>query len=281
MAAIPSAGDSRRRLLGWWLLQIIRNRWSLGRTPGHRHSWYRSLSLRPPGPAPADPRERRYERVLTAVAIGLLAVSVLRVGRWSMHRADALGRPVPFPAVTVVVAALGALGSATPVVLHARLEHALSAASSGIVGAPVRIHCQSAGETMLDVSGDLGHVGFGADGVPERVALVKWQQCRDIRSWRRDGRSNPTRAQVVAVHVLTHESMHMSGLAIEAQAECAAVQRDTAMARALGATSQQAVALARTYWLAVYPAMPDGYRSDACAPGGVMDERIPDPPWAQ
>jgi hypothetical protein len=39
------------------------------------------------------------------------------------------------------------------------------------------------------------------------------------------------------------------------------------------------VLLAAAYWRTVYPAMPGGYRSSACRPGGALDEHLPDAPW--
>jgi hypothetical protein len=66
--------------------------------------------------------------------------------------------------------------------------------------------------------------------------------------------------------VLTHEAMHMKGLTGEAEAECAAVQKDSTTAELLGATPDQARQLARTYWHRVYPNMPDDYRSSTCRP---------------
>jgi hypothetical protein len=115
--------------------------------------------------------------------------------------------------------------------------------------------------------------------VPEPEALIKRDQCADLAAYARTGRDRPSREQVIAVHVLSHEAMHMSGIAGEAAAECAAVQRDAAAARLLGATAEQAKALAREYWTKVYPAMPPGYRSARCAAGHSMDERLPDAPW--
>jgi hypothetical protein len=56
------------------------------------------------------------------------------------------------------------------------------------------------------------------------------------------------------------------------------MQRDAAMAEALGATAEQAQALAHRYWLEVYPRMPDGY-TGGCGPGGQWDERLRTPPW--
>jgi hypothetical protein len=162
--------------------------------------------------------------VLGAIAIGLLMLSVLAV-----------------------------LGCAVPVLRDVRLERTLSLAARSIVGVPVRVNCQSTGASMVDPSGDLGHVRFGPDGVPEREALLKRPQCRAIARWRDGGREDPDSEQVIALHVLTHEAMHMRGLVTESAAECAAVQRDAAMARALGGSPSEAALLARRYWLEVYP----------------------------
>jgi hypothetical protein len=73
--------------------------------------------------------------------------------------------------------------------------------------------------------------------------------------------------------------MHMAGRLDESAAECAAVQRDARTARLLGASGGEARALAAAYWRTVYPAMPGGYRSSACRPGGALDEQLPDAPW--
>jgi len=86
--------------------------------------------------------------------------------------------------------------------------------------------------------------------------------------------------EVVAVHVLTHESMHIRGLTDDAAAECAAVQRDAMTARFLGADLAAAAALAHRYWTRMYPQMLDGYRSGGCAAEGPLDEHLPDAPWA-
>jgi hypothetical protein len=114
--------------------------------------------------------------------------------------------------------------------------------------------------------------------MPERKALIKYGVCGDLRHWLRSGKDEPSRKEVIAVHVLTHETMHMRGITDEAQAECAAVQRDAAMAVALGATTAQGEALARRYWAELYPQMPDGYRG-GCGPGGEFDEGFAQTPW--
>jgi hypothetical protein len=217
--------------------------------------------------------------VLIWVSGALLVVAAGLAFRWSQYRYDALGRSRPFPAISVTLCLVTGVGSAIPVALHARTEHRLNAAASQLAGAEVTVHCQSVGEASVDLGPELGYVRFGADGVPERHALMKWKPCHELASWLRSDRRRPSRGQLIAVHVLTHETMHMAGTTDEAITECKAMQRDAAMAEHLGADAPAARALAIRYWLEIYPAMPDAYRTSGCAPGGPLDEHLPDPPW--
>ena len=73
-------------------------------------------------------------------------------------------------------------------------------------------------------------MAWGPDGVPERATLIKVRVCNDLRAWLGSRKNDPSLDQVIAVHVLTHETMHMVGIVNEARTECAAVQRDAAMA---------------------------------------------------
>lgn len=210
------------------------------------------------------------------------ALLVLAAGltlRWSLARFDALGRPRPFPVISTSLCLVIGLGSAVPVGLHIRTEHRISAAASTIGGIQASVHCQSAGEATFDLGAELGYVKYGLDGVPEHHALIKWQSCRELADWIGSDHRHPSRAEVIAVHVLTHETMHMAGSTDEAVTECRAMQRDAAMARRLGADRSAADALAARYWREVYPEMPDNYRTGDCVPGGKLDEHLPDPPW--
>lgn len=141
------------------------------------------------------------------------------------------------------------------------------------------MHCQSFGEAFVDAGAEQGYVAFGSDGAPERETLIKRDQCDALAGYIGSDKRSPTSDEMVAVHVLTHEAIHMSGVMDEAEAECLAVQSDAAMARALEAPANAARALARWYWNTVYPRMPPEYRSDECGRGGTMDARLPDPPW--
>jgi hypothetical protein len=84
----------------------------------------------------------------------------------------------------------------------------------------------------------------------------------------------------MAVHVLTHEAIHMSGVADEAVTECLAMQHDARAARLLGAPAEYARRLSRRYWTSIYPRMPAEYRSQECGPNGRLDAHIATSPWA-
>jgi hypothetical protein len=115
--------------------------------------------------------------------------------------------------------------------------------------------------------------------VPERIAHIKWEQCKDLRHYLHSDKRHPSFAHLQAVHVLTHEAVHTSGEKSEAVTECKAVQLDARTARLLGAPDDGARALAWAYWKTVYPNMPEGYRDTGCAPGGALDEALPTSPW--
>lgn len=199
--------------------------------------------------------------------------------RWMLRRRDVLGRPTGFPAFGVAALLFLGCTGMTPWVLRVRLEARLAAAASAIAGVPVQVFCQSFGEAFVDAGSEYGYVEFGPDGSPERSTLIKRDQCRDLRAYLRSDKLAPTRPQAVAVHTLTHEAIHMSGVTSESQTECISVQRDAETARQLGASATGARALTDIYWHTVYPSMPAGYRSNECRAGGALDLRGADAPW--
>lgn len=213
--------------------------------------------------------------------LGLLALAAAGgvVVRWMLARTDALGRPRAFPWLGVGLLAVAGLAALTPWFLRVRLESRLSAAATEIVGHPVDVHCQSFGQAFVDVGAEFGYVVFTSDGRPEPRTLIKRQQCSDLRGYLASDFDAPTHDHVVALHTLTHETVHMSGISNEAETECLAVQLDARMAGLLGADPEEAAAAAALYWSTVYPRMPDGYRSSECGPGGALDRGGDDAPW--
>ena len=210
-----------------------------------------------------------------ALAVAAVAVAV----HWWLRRVDELGRRQRFPWVSVALLAALAVAAAVPGVARVRQERRLGGAASVLAGARVAVRCQSLGGAFVDGGPELGYVRWRPDGTPETWALLKRDQCRQLAAYLRSDRHRPGRDQVVAVHVLTHEAMHLAGRLDEAAAECAAVQRDAETARLLGSRPADAARLAATYWRDLYPLLPDGYRSPECRQGGALDEHLADAPW--
>jgi hypothetical protein len=217
--------------------------------------------------------------MLTWLASAALLAAVVAASRWWLRRVDALGRARPFPVFSVTVLLIVGVGLLIPGVRREQLEDRLETVASSLVGGPVVVECQTAGREFIDLGSELGYVRYGADGVPERKTLIKRAPCRELARYLGSDQEHPSEAQVVAVHVLTHEAMHMSGITDEARAECLAVQQDARTARLLGAAPDEAAALARRYWRTVYPQMPGRYVSAECRPGGSLDHASPDAPW--
>jgi hypothetical protein len=216
--------------------------------------------------------------VLEYIADGFAVAALAILARWLMVRG--VREHAPFPAISISSCVVLAVVATFPVVDRVTLESRLSNASSTLLGMHVEVDCQTLTGSALDMGRELGYVKWGPDGVPEHKTLIKHQQCNDLHSYLNSSKEHPSAAEILAVHVLTHESMHMSGITSEAIAECDAMQHDTTMAEDLGAPPAAAHALAVTYWLTVYPYMPEGYTSGDCKPGGAMDLHLPDPPWA-
>lgn len=80
----------------------------------------------------------------------------------------------------------------------------------------------------------------------------------------RSDKGSPSTEQIVAVHTLTHEAIHMSGVTSEPETGCIAVQRDAEMARALEASPDSATRLANAYWETQYPLLTSDYRRADC-----------------
>jgi hypothetical protein len=217
--------------------------------------------------------------VVIVGCIALAAVAATVTLRWALLRVDALGRMRPFPALSVGVPAIAALAFAVPLVQHARLEARLATAATVLAGVKVAVHCQTVEAAWLDAHPERGYVEVGPDGLPAHETVITYDTCNDLASWMGSDKTDPSDAQVVAVHVLAHESMHMSGVLMEFRAECAAMQRDARLAMLLGATGPQAHRLARHYWLVEYPTMPADYRDNGCGPQGALDEHLTDSPW--
>jgi hypothetical protein len=204
----------------------------------------------------------------TYLTIGLLVwLALLAV------RAYVLGTR-PFVTVAIVVALL--LPAMWTELRWLRVQSAATTAVQQLTGNPeARAHCQRALATLLWAGADLGRVEWDQ---PERAWLTL-ETCQHLGSWYRSDHTAPTLDEAIAVHVLTHEAMHVDGQRNEATAECRALQRDARTVVLLGGTAAQGDALARQILDEVYPTMTAEYQSSECRAGGALDLTPQDGTW--
>jgi hypothetical protein len=156
-----------------------------------------------------------------------------------------------------------------------RADLEMSHAATVLAGRPVHVSCQRLMGTFVDAGAELGYVRFDEDGRPADETVIKYDACEALYDWMGSDKQDPTEMQVIAVHVLAHESEHLAGIRDEAVAECRSVGTTQQTAQLLGATAQQARALAVRYARDVYPRMPDGYRGRTCPAADALTGAAP------
>ena len=212
---------------------------------------------------------------LRTIAVVLLAA----LAGWLIFRAVTTRR-VPWISLGLVAVVL------LPLLVTERqwvsAEHEFSAVAKSYQPISQGVHCQRLGESFTAVGSELGHVAYDENGMPDGPAFLSYDTCNALAAyWRASAseKSHPTREEIIAVHVLTHEAMHLSGVKQESIAECDAMQRDTKTAQELGANPAQARLVAEIYAEQVYPDMPTDYRDAGCTQGGPMDKTPGDGVW--
>ena len=147
-------------------------------------------------------------------------------------------------------------------------------------GFPVDVQCQSFGGAFVDAGAELGWVPYGADGVPERRTLIKYEPCGDLRRYLSSDKSTPTcraggrRARAHArgdAHVGAHgRGRRPSALRCSGTPGWPGCWAPTRGGRGAGG-DVLAVGLSR--------GCRTPYTTADCRPGGRLDEHLPDPPW--
>jgi len=171
-------------------------------------------------------------------------------------------------------------------------ERSLGKIASEIAKRPVGINCQGLPSALLDISNRAGEVYFNDDGTPPNEATLKRDTCRDLKRFA-DVRDEPSFQCVLlalrcergvgrtaaAVRVLAHEAWHVRGFTNEAETECYALQTTALTALRLGATTEQARAVAVWNTRQVYPNLPSEYQNGECRDGGRFDLRPNTSEW--
>jgi hypothetical protein len=152
-----------------------------------------------------------------------------------------------------------------------------------IAGREVRIACPGTLAAITEIGAEDGSVAFDADGNPGDVAKLSNGTCEHLRGLMHGKardldclRVAPHCGQevekaAIAVNVLSHEAWHLAGVREEAIAQCYALQTNAATAVRLGATPEDAEAVASFVLRDVQPALPSDYRSSDCHDGGPLD----------
>jgi hypothetical protein len=178
---------------------------------------------------------------------------------------------------------------------HGEMEHKLSEVATSLAGRPVKVRCQGFVSSMLDINWRAGEVQYDEYGRPGDHAFLTRRTCRELNEfdpssarrkldcllsvdWSRwtmqadyySPCAKRARPAVLAITVLAHEAMHLRGWVNEAQAQCYAIQEAAWTAVRLGATPEQARAVA-SFALAQQPGMPSDYQSSDCRAGGRLD----------
>ena len=172
---------------------------------------------------------------------------------------------------------------------RSRIEPRFGRVASWLAGKPVEVRCWSPSDWIRllreekaytkhrideDTLGFAGIDGRRANLAPDVCDALVDLAYHDPRPSTAVGRF-PLAASVVT---LAHEPQHSKGVAVEAQAECYAIQLTAATAHRLGVDAAYARALAQLYWQHYAEELPV-YRSPECRNGGAYDLRPTTSAW--
>ena len=162
-------------------------------------------------------------------------------------------------------------------------------AAATIVGRDAEVRCPSIWSRLIDISGAAGRARVDEHG--NGFAILTDELCEaydrvfeegfpdDVSCLAERGYACDESIYVLAtaIHVLAHEAYHLAGNVDEAVTNCYAFQANDDVARAVGATDDQAVFLAA--YLIATTGGPDRYFSVECRPGGELDLHPATPDW--
>jgi hypothetical protein len=142
------------------------------------------------------------------------------------------------------------------------------------------VHCNTVVDAFFDPNSmAAGHANFETGKI-----VFQYSWCEQLRGHLRSP-EKPTEQELFSVQIFAHEAMHIRGERNEAKTECQALQRYSRAAQMLGVPARIAKKNATAYFRQYYLHRSEGgpmqqsYFSADCAPGGALDERLPDATW--
>jgi hypothetical protein len=181
-------------------------------------------------------------------------------------------------------------------VLTVVLHHSAAAASQGdrrlstiaseLARRHVTIHCEGLSGALTGARGESGRTEFVA-GKPASVSYLQEGVCQTLHAYAQELSAGQTcllpcdyPLEVAwSVNTLAHESYHLAGVRNEAETQCYGLQAIDFVARRLGASPQQARALAVFSFDQLPGRMPPEYTSPQCRDGGKYDLHPGNPIW--
>ena len=162
----------------------------------------------------------------------------------------------------------------------------LSTIASELAGRHVTIRCEGTSGALTGAHGESGRTGFDGNK-PASVAYLQEGICRTLHAYARTLKAGqscvlPCEEPLEiawSLNTLAHESYHLAGVRNEAQTECYALQAIDFVARRLGASPDQARALAAFSFDQLPRRMPHEYSSPECRDGGGFDLRPASAVW--
>jgi ABC-type nickel/cobalt efflux system permease component RcnA len=133
--------------------------------------------------------------------------------------------------------------------------------------------CQRFSDALIFTGVEGGHVEWepGDSRETGRTAWLSLDNCSALGTWLRSDKQRANHDEIVAIHVLAHEAVHVAGHRGEAETECLAMRLFPVLAHELGAEEAEAARMARYYEQLVWPEQRAEYIADC---GDFEDEPI-------
>lgn len=174
-----------------------------------------------------------------------------------------------------------AFGFAYPPISTWQFERFLTQKARMMSESPkAKVHCNSVADTFFDPN--VFAAGHAQPVSGEIVFAHQW--CDRLKNHLRQP-EKATREGIIAVHIFTHEAMHIRGELDEAKTECQAIQRYARAAMLLGIPRHLAKQHGMSYYQGEYQMrasagqMSAQYFSPECAPKKQLDEHLSDSTW--
>lgn len=155
---------------------------------------------------------------------------------------------------------------------HSLFQRDLANASAQLLNTKnVYVNCNSTFDSIFH----LGMAGFVYRGSKEINLEVR--TCSELKEYLAAPQAASSQ-QLYALHVLTHEAMHVAGEYNEILTDCKAFQRNHRMAKLLGVSD--VIAEQNAIDIHKYRSVRHPYYSTECEPGTSMDEKLADAVWS-